>query len=149
MRLYIFMCPPVNVRCVSIAPAEFEQRASTFASRKCLRHYTQRRRRKKKGRSFATKGQSKLLTGSHGNRGKTDKGLPRQATFRLQRKTLPFNLCRFVSSRDNREVMQRNKNDWEVNHHRYACEARSPFISMHWVTEINILWYVSKIYFYF
>lgn len=37
---------------------------------------------------MATKGQSKLLTGSHGNRGDTDKGLPRKAMFRLQGKTL-------------------------------------------------------------
>lgn len=45
-----------------------------------------------------------LLTGSHGNRGETDKGLPRKATVRLQRKTLPFNLTLSlsVSAHDNR-----------------------------------------------
>lgn len=46
----------------------------------------------KKKKNLATKRQSKLLTGSHGNRGETDKGLPKKATVRLQRKTLPFNL---------------------------------------------------------
>ena len=50
--------------------------------------------RKRKTQSLATKRQSKLLTGSHGNRGETDKGLPRKAAFRLQRKTLRFNLTR-------------------------------------------------------
>lgn len=62
----------------------------------CLRHYTQRRLggKKRKTQSLATKRQSKLLTGSHGNRGETDKGLPRKAAFRLQRKTLRFNLTR-------------------------------------------------------
>lgn len=72
------------------------RRVSTFASRKCLRHYTQRRHWGRGGRerSLATKGQSKLLSGSHDNRGETDKGLPRKATFRLRRKTLQFNPTR-------------------------------------------------------
>lgn len=103
----------------------------------CLRHYTQRRLggKKRKTQSLATKRQSKLLTGSHGNRGETDKGLPRKAAFRLQRKTLRFNLTRLslaVSPRDNREVMQGNE-QWLVggiiksclprhfNGHRYVC----------------------------
>ncbi len=50
----------------------------------------------KKKRVWPQRDKAKLLTGSHGNRGETDKGLPRKATFRLQRKTLPFNLTRLL-----------------------------------------------------
>lgn len=81
--------------------------------------------------SSATKGQSKLLTSSHGNRGETDKGLPRKATFRLQRKTLPFNLTLLplqvslliamrLTGKNNNMIMK----SWfprHVNSHRYLC----------------------------
>lgn len=84
--------------------------------------------------SLATKRQSKHLTGSHGNRGDTDKGMPRKATFRLQRKTLPFNLTRLsfavspiITEGGCRGIKMtvgwiiKSWLPWLVNSQRYAC----------------------------
>lgn len=61
---------------------------------------------KTKQKNLATKRQRKLLTGSHGNRGATDKALPRKAV-RLRRKAPPFNLTllSFVASPSDKWVV--------------------------------------------
>lgn len=76
-----------------------------FHHAKCLRHFTQRRLRgvrrrgKKEGVWAQRKRQSKLLTGSHGNREEADKRLPRKTGRITTQNTFSFETCKVLVSR--------------------------------------------------
>lgn len=52
--------------------------------------------KKKKGVWAQRERQSKLLTGSHGNREETDKGLPKKAGRITTQNTFPFESCKVL-----------------------------------------------------
>lgn len=102
--LLVFDVPHRKSKPRSQHEVEFAQQVSTIPPRKCLRHFTQRRlrggrrrdKKKKKGVWAQRERQSKLLTGSHGNREETDKGLPKKAGRITTQNTFPFESCKVL-----------------------------------------------------
>lgn len=108
----------------------------------CLRHHTQQRRLfwwrgvlGGEAERSATKGQCKVFSSSHGNRGKTDKGLPRKAMLWLQHKTLSFNLKwpSFSVSLIVQRWRRQKRKDSEMIYPKLAPVARNQ--SLMWVSE--------------